>query len=32
LAVIRSDAYHLAAANAEECVRLTLEFLKERIA
>jgi pimeloyl-ACP methyl ester carboxylesterase len=30
LAVIRSDAYHLAAANAEECVELTLAFLKER--
>jgi 3-oxoadipate enol-lactonase len=30
LAVIRSDAYHLAAANPEECVALTLAFLKEK--
>lgn len=30
LAVISSDAYHLAAANADECVRLTLAFLKEQ--
>lgn len=30
LAVIRSDAYHLAAANADECVGLTLAFLKEQ--
>src|SRR6058998_1300772 len=30
LAVIRSDAYHIAAANAEECVRLTLAFLREQ--
>jgi 3-oxoadipate enol-lactonase len=30
LVVIRSDAYHIAAANAEECVRHTLAFLKEQ--
>lgn len=30
LVVIRSDAYHIAAANAEECVTHTLAFLKER--
>jgi len=30
LVVIRSDAYHLAAANAEECVTHTLAFLKEQ--
>lgn len=30
LAVIRSDAYHLAAANPDECVALTLTFLKEQ--
>src|SRR5438034_1057413 len=30
LAVIQSDAYHIAAANAEECVRLTLAFLREQ--
>jgi pimeloyl-ACP methyl ester carboxylesterase len=30
LAVIRSDAYHIAAANAEECVTHTLAFLKEQ--
>jgi len=30
LAVIRSDAYHIAAANAEECVIHTLAFLKEQ--
>ncbi len=29
LAVIRSDAYHIAAANADECVTLTLSFLHE---
>jgi hypothetical protein len=30
LVVIRSDAYHIAAANADECVTQTLAFLKER--
>lgn len=30
LVVIRSDAYHIAAANADECLRHTLTFLKER--
>jgi 3-oxoadipate enol-lactonase len=30
LVVIRSDAYHIAAANAEECVIHTLAFLKEQ--
>ncbi|OFW50129.1 MAG: hypothetical protein A3G77_09255 [Acidobacteria bacterium RIFCSPLOWO2_12_FULL_68_19] len=30
LVVIRSDAYHIAAANAGECVTETLAFLKER--
>ena len=30
LVVIRSDAYHIAAANADECVTLTLAFLKEQ--
>jgi len=30
LVVIRSDAYHLAAANADECVGHTLTFLKEQ--
>jgi 3-oxoadipate enol-lactonase len=30
LVVIRSDAYHIAAANAEECVTQTLAFLKEQ--
>jgi 3-oxoadipate enol-lactonase len=30
LVVIRSDAYHLAAANADECVTQTLAFLKEQ--
>jgi 3-oxoadipate enol-lactonase len=30
LVVIRSDAYHIAAANAEECVTHTLAFLKEQ--
>jgi len=30
LVVIRSDAYHLAAANADECVTHTLAFLKEQ--
>ena len=30
LVVIQSDAYHIAAANAEECVRLTLAFLREQ--
>jgi 3-oxoadipate enol-lactonase len=30
LVVIRSDAYHIAAANADECVTHTLAFLKER--
>jgi len=29
LVVIRSDAYHIAAANADECVTHTLAFLKE---
>lgn len=29
LVVIRSDAYHIAAANAEECVTETLAFLRE---
>jgi hypothetical protein len=28
--VIRSDAYHIAAADADECVGHTLEFLKEQ--
>jgi len=27
--VIRSDAYHIAAAHADECVTHTLAFLKE---
>jgi 3-oxoadipate enol-lactonase len=30
LVVIRSDAYHIAAANANECVTHTLAFLKEQ--
>ena len=30
LVVIRSDAYHVAAANADECVTQTLAFLKEQ--
>jgi pimeloyl-ACP methyl ester carboxylesterase len=30
LVVIRSDAYHIAAANADECVTHTLAFLKEQ--
>jgi pimeloyl-ACP methyl ester carboxylesterase len=30
LVVIRSDAYHIAAANAEECVTDTLAFLNEQ--
>ena len=30
LVVIRSDAYHIAAANAEECVTHALAFLKEK--
>lgn len=30
LIVIRSDAYHIAAANADECVTETLAFLKEQ--
>lgn len=30
LAVIRSDAYHIAAANPDECVTNTLAFLKEQ--
>jgi 3-oxoadipate enol-lactonase len=30
LVVIRSDAYHIAAANADECVSQTLEFLNEQ--
>jgi pimeloyl-ACP methyl ester carboxylesterase len=30
LVVIRSDAYHIAAANAEECVLHTLTFLNEQ--
>ncbi len=29
LVVIRSDAYHIAAANADECVTQTLAFLKD---
>jgi len=29
LVVIRSDAYHIAAANADECITHTLAFLKE---
>jgi 3-oxoadipate enol-lactonase len=29
LVVIRSDAYHIAAANADECVTHTLAFLRE---
>ena len=29
LVVIRSDAYHIAAANAEECITQTLDFLKD---
>lgn len=32
LVVIRSDAYHIAAANADECVTETLAFLKEHSA
>jgi hypothetical protein len=28
--VIRSDAYHIAAANADECVTHTLAFLKQQ--
>jgi pimeloyl-ACP methyl ester carboxylesterase len=32
LVVIRSDAYHIAAANADECVTHTLAFLKEHAA
>ena len=28
--VIRSDAYHIAAAKADECVTHTLAFLKEQ--
>src|SRR2546422_2133030 len=30
LVVIRSDAYHIAAANADECVAHTLAFLREQ--
>jgi len=30
LVIIRSDAYHIAAANADECVTHTLAFLKEQ--
>ena len=30
LVVIRSDAYHIAAANADECVTHTLTFLREQ--
>jgi 3-oxoadipate enol-lactonase len=30
LVVIRSDAYHIAASNADECVTQTLAFLKEQ--
>jgi 3-oxoadipate enol-lactonase len=30
LVVIRSDAYHIAAANAQECLTHTLAFLKEQ--
>jgi hypothetical protein len=30
LVVIRSDAYHIAAANADECLTHTLGFLKEQ--
>ena len=30
LVVIRSDAYHIAAANAGECVTHTLAFLEEQ--
>jgi 3-oxoadipate enol-lactonase len=30
LVVIRSDAYHIAAANADECITQTLAFLKEQ--
>jgi 3-oxoadipate enol-lactonase len=30
LVVIRSDAYHIAAANAEECLAHTLAFLREQ--
>ena len=30
LVVVRSDAYHIAAANADECVTHTLAFLKEQ--
>ena len=30
LVVIRSDAYHIAAANADECLNHTLAFLKEQ--
>jgi 3-oxoadipate enol-lactonase len=30
LVVIRGDAYHIAAANADECLRHTLNFLKEQ--
>ena len=30
LVVIRSDAYHIAAANADECVAHTLAFLSEQ--
>jgi hypothetical protein len=29
LAVVRSDAYHIAAANADECVANVLAFIKE---
>ena len=30
LVVIRSDAYHIAAANADECITQTLAFLSEQ--
>jgi hypothetical protein len=29
LAVLNSDAYHIAAANADECVTAVLAFIKE---
>jgi hypothetical protein len=29
LVVLRSDAYHIAAANADECVTNVLTFIKE---
>ena len=30
LVVLRSDAYHIAAANADECVTHTMAFIKEQ--